>query len=124
MRPVFHLPCRPIHTTLCFKRWLASKANRKTDDPIPFSKSKARTFRLVDDVMTVNDEVIKKRSYAVPIGLLLFATIIYTGFIRRETVKDKKAMDYLTQDISDKIPQERRDALLTDTHQSAQHADQ
>ena len=83
----------PVRTTVCFKRYLASRANRKTDDPIPFSKSKARTFRLVDDVITVKNDVTKKRSYAIPIGLLIFATIIYTGFIRQENVKDERAME-------------------------------
>lgn len=103
-------------TTVCSRRWLATGPIGKANAPIPFSQSKARTFRVVDDTLKVDDKVIKKGSFAVPIGLFSFAVIIYMGFIRKETVADQKAMDYLTQDISDKIPKEKRDALPIDTH--------
>ena len=107
---------QPTCTTICCRRWLTSEDNGKANAPIPFSQSKARTFRVVDDTMKVDDKVIKKGSFAVPLGLFSFAIIIYMGFIRKETVADQKAMDYLTQDISDKIPKEKRDALPIDTH--------
>lgn len=103
------------YTTISYRRWLASKSNGKTNAPIPFIRSKARSFRVVDDTMKVDDKTIKKGSFAVPIGLISFAAIIYMGFIREETPADQKAMDYLTQDISDKIPIDKRDALLIDT---------
>lgn len=104
----------PQITTNYRRRWLASKANEKTDDPIPFCRSKARTFSIVDDAITIDDEILKRRSFAVPIGLLSFAAIIYLGFIRQEGAVDQKVTDCLTADISDKIPK-KTDSLPTDT---------
>ena len=87
-----------VHSMI-HRRWLTSK---KSNDPIPFSQSKARTFRPVDDVIMLNEKDMKRSRYAVPLGLFSFAALIYMGFIRKEPVSD---------DISDKLPQAVRDAM-------------
>lgn len=75
-------------------------------------QSKARTFRVVDDALSVDEKKMKKRNFVIPLGLLSFGVIIYFGFFRREGEKDDSVMDYLTQDITSKIPEEKRDYIL------------
>jgi len=91
------------------RRWYAK--NTKTDEPIPFMRSKARTFRVVDDALSVDEKKMKKRNFVIPLGLVSFGIIIYFGFFRQEGKKDNSIMDYLTQDITSKIPEERRDNI-------------
>ena len=64
------------------RRWLAFK---KSDDPITFSQSGARTFRIVDDAIMSGAGEQKRGRFAVPLGLLSFAALVYLGFIRDET---------------------------------------
>ena len=64
------------------RRWLAFN---KSNDPIPFSKSGARTFRVVDDTLMQGERELRRSTYAVPLGLLSFAALVYLGFIRKET---------------------------------------
>ena len=90
-------------------RWYAKQL--KTDDPIPFTKSKARNFRVVEDVMSVEEKKLNRRNYATHLGLALFAVIIYFGFFRKENENDDSIMEYLTQDISSKIPEENRNEI-------------
>ena len=53
----------------------------------------------------------KKRNFVIPLGLVSFGIIIYFRFFRQESKKDDSIMDYLTQDITSKIPEERRDNI-------------
>ena len=64
--------------------------------------------------MSVDEAVRRRTRYGIPLGLLTFAVIIYFGFIRKETEVDESAMDYLTRDITHRIPQ-KRNALPIDT---------
>ena len=83
------------------RRWLSSS---KTNDPIPFSQSKARAFRPVDDIIMLSEKEMRRGRYAVPLGLISFAALVYVGFIRKEPASDG---------ASDKLPQAMRDAMST-----------
>ena len=90
-RFLFNLPAAAGYITRTRdRRWLASK---KSDDPIPFSRSKARTYRVVDDSIMSSDRDMRRGAYAVPIGLLSFAVLVYMGFIREENVHSRNTAE-------------------------------
>ena len=120
-RSAFDMFVRCWYVCMCGGRirlpWSRSSAIRgyakqlKTNDPIPFTKSKARNFRVVEDVMSVEKKKLNRSNYATPLGLGMFAIIIYFGFFRKENENDESILEYLTQDINSKIPEEKRNEL-------------
>ena len=86
----------PFLLSRTMRRWLAT-----SNEPIPFSRSKARTFRVVDEKRQGN-------RFAIPLGLISFAALIYVCYFRKEGEVDESVMDYLTRDITEKIPDDRR----------------
>lgn len=95
-RFLFNLPAGAGYITrTCDRRWLATQ---KSDEPITFSRSKARTYRIVDDGIMTSDREMKRGAYAVPIGMLSFAVLVYMGFIREENVRNRNS-------TTDKVPE-------------------
>ena len=82
-------------------------------DPLPFLKSKARKFK-VDDAYSVEPTVVRKQRYVIPLGLTLFAVLIYLGFVRKYDKSDSSVVAHLTQDISSKFPEGARDRLYNE----------
>ena len=101
----FALACsfchRRYHTT--GRRLYAAYYSTKSDRPKPFLNSEAHNHRVLNEYVLTPEEQRKGR-FGIPIGLTLFAFIIYVGWIREYGEKDKKKMEYLTRDISDRIP--------------------
>ncbi len=56
----------------------------------------------------MSEKEAKQGRYGIPLGLGLFAFIMYFGFVREYGEKDRAIMDYLNRDISNKIPLGRR----------------
>ena len=86
LQPTLSLDAARRTARQCGRRWLAFK---KSDDPISFSRSGARTFRIVDDSIMTGPVEQKRGRYAIPLGLVTFAALVYLGFIREETTSDK-----------------------------------
>ncbi|CAI8020799.1 hypothetical protein GBAR_LOCUS12403 [Geodia barretti] len=86
LQPTLSLDAARRTARPCGRRWLAFK---KSDDPISFSRSGARTFRIVDDSIMTGPVEQKRGRYAIPLGLVTFAALVYLGFIREETTSDK-----------------------------------
>lgn len=71
----------------------------------------------------MSPEEAKQGRFGVPVGLGLFAFIMYFGFIREYGEKDKAIMDYLNQDISDKIPGDKRKRIKREVEEEKQLCD-
>ena len=99
----------------------SSQAADKTvvkDDAIPFLQSQAHKFK-VDDAYTVDSPKDRSRQkFALPLGVGVFAVIIYFGFFRNYGTKDQSVMDFLTRDIGDKLPADVRQRIYSEVEQS------
>lgn len=95
----------------CATRGLSSRPQRSSATPIPFLSSKAAKFK-VDNLYRVEHDVKHRQRYAFPLGITVFALIIYFGFLRNYGDDDRSVMEFLTQDISAKIPEGRRKEIL------------
>lgn len=73
------------------------------DKPKPFLNTEAHR-RTVEDSYVLTEEEQRRGRYGVPLGLSLFAFIMYFAFIREYSDRDKAVIDFLTKDISDKVP--------------------
>lgn len=72
-------------------------------NPKPFLGSKAHKFRIRDEY-TMDKEQERRGRFAIPLGLGLFAFIMYMGYGRTYGETDAAIYDYLHRDISDKVP--------------------
>ena len=75
--------------------------SKPRDDVIPFLGSRARKFT-VDEELSANPD---RGRFAIPLGFSLFAIVIYFGFIRPYDEGDRAVVDFLTSDISAKLPE-------------------
>ena len=90
------------------------------DDAIPFLHSKAHKFK-VDDAYSVDTPKDRSRQrYALPLGVSIFVTIIYFGFLRGYSAQDKSIVGFLTADIGDKLPDDVREKIYSEVHPSNQ----
>lgn len=80
------------------------------DIPKPFLKSSAHKLR-VDQTYSLSKEEVQRGRYGIPLGFSLFAILMYFCYIRDEREKDKEVVDYLTKDISDKVPPEKMERI-------------
>ena len=76
------------------------------DKPKPFLNSPAHQYK-VDQGYALSPQEVKQGRYGIPLGLGLFAFIMYFAFIREYGETDRAIMDYLNRDISDKIPNDK-----------------
>jgi hypothetical protein len=76
------------------------------DKPTPFLNSPGHKYK-VDQAYALSPEEVKQGKYGIPMGLGLFAFIMYFAFVREYGEKDQAIMEYLNKDISDKIPGEK-----------------
>lgn len=96
--PLLRTVGQPYHSSEQLQR-----ATKVKDQPKPFLNSPAHKYK-VDEAYALSPKEVKQGRYGIPMGLGLFAFIMYFGFIREYGEKDKAIMDYLNRDISDKIP--------------------
>ena len=94
VRSGLHHSTTPITTMKCVLLIARRYYSRKKDQPIPFLNSPAR-HRKLKHVLEVDET--RTQRYAVPLGLGLFALLIYFGF--RE--HDRKDQDTSINDRSD-----------------------
>lgn len=66
-------------------------------------KSPAKDRKLMDTLL-VDSASQRKQRYAVPLGIGLFAFIIYMGFFRNYNNTDKSTFQNITRDIRDRYP--------------------
>lgn len=92
------------------------------DKPKPFLNSPGHKFK-VDQAYALSPEETKQGRFGIPVGLGLFAFIMYFGFIREYGEKDKAIMDYLNRDISDKIPGGRMERIKQQVEEEKQVCD-
>ena len=111
-------PARTLHST-SHKQARPSAADKTVkDDAIPFLQSQAHKFR-VDDVYTVDSTKDQSRQrFALPLGLGIFAVIMYVGFFRDYGTKDQSVMGFLTRDIGDRLPDDVRQRIYSEVDQS------
>ncbi len=83
-----------------------------SDTPLPFLESKAARFK-VDDAYSVEYDVNQRQRYAFPLGITLFAFIMYFGFLRKYDDSDSSVVEFLTQDISSKLPEGTRKQIMS-----------
>ena len=109
---------RTLHCT-SHKQARSSPADKfEKDDSIPFLQSKAHNFR-VDDAYTVDTAKDRSRQkVALPLGVGIFAVIMYIGFFRDYGTKDRSVMGFLTRDIGDKLPDDVRQRIYSEVDQS------
>ena len=93
------------------ERYLTNKV--ESDRPVPFLSSRARNFK-VDDAYRVDPATRRKQRYAIPLGFGLFGVIMYLGFFRTYGEADSSVMDYLTRDVSSKLPEGARQRMPVD----------
>lgn len=109
---------KTLHST-SYRKARPSRAGKTVkDDAIPFLQSKAHKFK-VDDAYTVDS--VKDRSrqrFALPLGLGIFAVIMYFGFLRDYGTKDQSIMGVLTRDIGDRLPDDVRQKIYSEVDQS------
>jgi len=75
----------------------------KDDKPKSFLKSDANKHKVLYDYYLTPEER-NRGKYATPLGISLFAFIVYIGFVREYGEEDQKKFEFLTKDISDKVP--------------------
>ena len=66
--------------------------------------SPAHRYR-VEQAYTVSPAEARQGRYGIPLGLGLFAFIMYFGFIREYGEADRGIVDFLNRDISHVVPQ-------------------
>ena len=115
---------RTLHNTYTsHKQALRSSAVGKTakdgrNDAIPFLQSQAHKFR-VDDAYTVDSAKDRSRQkLALPLGVGIFALIMYFGFFRDYGTKDQSVMGFLTRDIGDRLPDDVRQRIYSEVDSS------
>ena len=104
------------HHTHEIKRYLSQKVDGNKD-PVPFLSSQARKFK-VDDAYRVDPAARRKQRYAIPLGFGLFGVIMYFGFFRKYGKVDSSVMDFLTKDISSRLPEDVRQRIPADVVQN------
>jgi hypothetical protein len=93
-------------------------AVKDDSDAIPFLQSQAHKFR-VDNAYTVDSSKDRSRQkLALPLGVGIFAVIMYFGFFRDYGTKDRSVMGFLTRDIGDKLPADVRQKIYSEVGQS------
>ena len=100
-----------IHRHHISRRCLTNKV--EGEKPVPFLSSRARNFK-VDDAYRVDPATRRKQRYAIPLGFGLFGVIMYFGFFRTYGEADSSVMDFLTKDVSSKLPEEARQRIPID----------
>lgn len=112
---------RTLHSTSHKQAPRPSQAADKTvvkDDSIPFLQSQAHKFK-VDDAYTVDSPKDRSRQkFALPLGVGVFAVIMYFGFFRDYGTKDQSVMGFLTRDIGDRLPADVRQRIYSEVEQS------
>ena len=96
-RPGLHPKPRTTQQAACYGSALGN------DPPKPFLNTKAHKQKVEDPYVLTEDEQ-KRGRYALPLGFSLFAFVMYFAFIREYDDDDKSVVDFLTKDISDKVP--------------------
>ena len=109
---------RTLHSTSHKQARPSSADKTAKDDAIPFLQSQAHKFR-VDDAYTVDSAKDRLRQrFALPLGLGIFAVIMYFGFFRDYGTKDQSVMGFLTRDIGDRLPDDVRQRIYSEVDQS------
>ena len=130
LRTAHEVPTYEGRRTLCTSPQLHRQAGEKDvasrqaqvrkDDAIPFLHSKAHKFK-VDDAYSVDTPKDRSRQrYALPLGVSMFVTIIYFGFVRGYSAKDRSIVGFLTADIGDKLPDDVREKIYSEVNPSNQ----
>lgn len=102
-RQTDRLPARtllPRHNVVSCQPYSSGLGN---DKPKPFLNSEAHKFK-VEDAYVLTEEEQRRGKYGKQLGLFLFCVVMYFAFIRDYGEKDKAVVDFLTKDISDKVP--------------------
>ena len=77
------------------------------EKPIPFLSSKARNYG-IEDSYKVQGTLARVQRFGVPLGLSLFALIMYLCYIRDYGDEGEAVMDFLTQDVKERFPEANR----------------
>ena len=86
----------------------SSNLETATEDAVPFLQSRAHTFKVKDTYSTDSTKDKRRQKYSIPLGMVMFGVLLYFGFVREYNEKDRKRMDFLNKDISDKLPEDVR----------------
>ena len=89
---------------------LTRQYSGKSNEPLPFLKSKAGRFK-VDNAYSIEPKGVRRQRYALPLGITIFGVIMYFGFIRQYGEMESSAMGFLTQDIHSKLPEGTRERM-------------
>ena len=85
-----------------------NNSEKATEDAVPFLQSRAHTFKVKDTYSTDSTNDKRRQKYSIPLGMVMFGVLLYFGFVREYNEKDRKRMDFLNKDISDKLPEDVR----------------
>ena len=78
-------------------------STQQDDKPKSFLNSGANKHKVWYEYYATPEEM-NRGKYALPLGLTMFVFIVYVGFIRKYGEEDQKKFEFLTKDISDRIP--------------------
>lgn len=95
------LPPKPTHQF--HSSAFANKMAKPKNLPKPFLNSKAHRFRLKDGYM-LTDKEFRRGRYGFVIGPTMLAIVFYFGYVREYGEYDRSIMEFLTKDITDKLP--------------------
>lgn len=82
------------------------------DGSLPFLDSRARKFRVKDSYSTDSPRDLRQQRYAIPLGLACFACVLYFSFIKDYGAQGEAVVEFLTEDIAEKIPPGARQRLI------------